>query len=414
MATKTLADISVADKTVLMRVDFNVPLDNGVVTNDKRIVAALPSIKKVLEGGAKLVLMSHLGRPKGEVKPQFSLKPAADKLAEHLGIEVKLGPTDIAGDLAQEMALDLKPGEVLLLENVRFDPRETSKDPEEMQSFGDELGKLGDIYVNDAFGTCHRAHASMFGAAKAIQAKGGPAVAGFLVEKEIKYLHEAVANPKRPFVAILGGAKVSDKIKLISSLLNKVDTILIGGAMAYTLLKARGVQVGKSLVEADQVEPMKELLAQAGNKIILPCDHNCTDDFANGLPSACDNADIPENMMGMDIGPKTIEEFAEIVNAAGTVVWNGPMGVFERDEYAAGTIAVAKACASATGHGAVSVIGGGDSATAIMKFGLADKVTHVSTGGGASLTYLEGKPMPPIDVLDQREDNCGCGNCTCN
>ena len=403
MATKTLADISVENKTVLMRVDFNVPLDNGVVTNDKRIVAALPSIKKVLEGGAKLVLMSHLGRPKGEVKPEFSLKPAADKLAEHLGIPVALGPADIAGDEAQKMALDLQPGQVLLLENVRFDPRETSKDPAEMQSFGDELGKLGDIYVNDAFGTCHRAHASMYGAAKAVQAKGGPAVAGFLVEKEIKYLHEAVANPKRPFVAILGGAKVSDKIKLISSLLDKVDTILIGGAMAYTLLKARGVQVGTSLVEADQVEPMKALLERAGNKIILPCDHTCTDDFANGLPVACDGCDIPENMMGMDIGPKTIEEFSEIVNAAGTVVWNGPMGVFEREEYAAGTIAVANACASATGHGAVSVIGGGDSATAIMKFGLADKVTHVSTGGGASLTYLEGKPMPPIDVLDQRD-----------
>ena len=417
MATKTIANIDVAGKTVLMRVDFNVPLDNGVVTNDKRIVAALPSIKKVLEGGAKLVLMSHLGRPKGEVKPEFSLRPAAEKLSEHLGIPVELGPSDIAGPEAQKMVADLKPGQVLLLENVRFDPRETSKDPEQMQSFGDELGKLGDIYVNDAFGTCHRAHASMYGAAKAIQAKGGPAVAGFLVEKEIKYLHEAVDTPKRPFVAILGGAKVSDKIKLISSLLNKVDTILIGGAMAYTLLKAKGVEVGTSLVEADQVEPMKELLEKAGNKIILPCDHTCTDDFANGTPVEVEDVNIPENMMGMDIGPKTIEEFAEIVNAAGTVVWNGPMGVFERDDYAAGTKAVAKACADATSRGAVSVIGGGDSATAIMKFGLADKVTHVSTGGGASLTYLEGKPMPPIDVLDKTEDEntggCGCSGCCC-
>ncbi|MCD4825696.1 MAG: phosphoglycerate kinase [Phycisphaerae bacterium] len=402
MATKTIADIDVAGKTVLVRVDFNVPLDNGVVTNDNRIVAALPSIKKVLDAGGKLILMSHLGRPKGQVNPEFSLKPAADKLAEHLGLPVKLGPADVAGPDAAKMAGELQAGEVMLLENLRFNPGETSKDETEMQAFGDQLGALGDVYVNDAFGTCHRKHASMYGAAKAVQAKGGPAVAGYLVEKEIKYLHEAVAEPKKPFVAILGGAKVSDKIKLISSLLDKVDTILIGGAMAYTLLKARDVTVGKSLVEADQVDAMKELLGRAGGKIILPCDHVGTDDFAHGQPSAINDVNIPDNLMGMDIGPETIDEFSEIILAAGTVVWNGPMGVFERPDYATGTKAVAEAVAKATGHGAVSVIGGGDSAAAVVQMGLADKMTHVSTGGGASLTYLEGKAMPPIEVLDQK------------
>jgi phosphoglycerate kinase len=405
MAAKSIADFSesdIAGKTVLMRVDFNVPLDGGVVTDDTRITAALPSIRKIIELGGKLVLMSHLGRPKGRVKPEFSLKPAVDKLAEHLGRRVKLGPTNVAGPEAKKLAAELQNGEVLVLENVRYDKREDSKDEADVLAFGAELAELGDVYVNDAFGTCHRKHASMYGCPKAVQAAGGPAVAGYLVEKEIKYLHEAVADPKRPFVAILGGAKVSDKIKLISSLLGKVDTILIGGAMAYTLLKARGVAVGKSLVEADQVDAMKDLLAKAEGKIILPCDHVGTDDFAAGQPSAVDGADIPEGLMGMDIGPKTIEEFSEIILAAGTVVWNGPMGVFERPDYAAGTRAVAEAVAKATGHGAVSVIGGGDSAAAVEQMGLAERMTHVSTGGGASLTYLEGKPMPPIEVLDQK------------
>jgi len=296
----------------------------------------------------------------------------------------------------------MKAGDVLLLENVRFDPRETSKDETQMQTLGDEFAKLGDVYVNDAFGTCHRKQASMYGTPKAIQAKGGPAVCGYLVEKEIKYLHQAVAEPKAPFVAILGGAKVSDKIKLIATLLDKVDKILIGGAMAYTLLKSQGVAVGKSLVEEDQVEPMKELLAKAGDKIVLPCDHICTDDFANGAPVEIDSADIPENLMGMDIGPKSIEKFVAIVATSGTVVWNGPMGVFENPSYATGTKSVAEAVAEATDNGAVSVIGGGDSATAVEQMNLADRMTHVSTGGGASLTYLEGKPMPPIEVLDQK------------
>lgn len=402
MATKTIADIDVAGKKVFMRVDFNVPLKDGVVTNDRRIVLALPSIKKVLEAGGKLVLASHLGRPTGEPNPEFSLKPAADRLAELLGKEVKLGPADVAGVEAKQMAEALQPGEVLLLENVRFDAREDSKDEALVMEFAKELAEMGELYVNDAFGTCHRKHASMWGVPQLIKQKGGAAVAGDLVEKEIKYLNEAVAQPVRPFVAILGGAKVSDKIKLISSLLDKVDTIIIGGAMAYTLLKAKGVQVGKSLVEEDQVEEMKSLLERAGDKILLPCDHIGTDDFASGSPVAVDDVNIPDNLMGMDIGAKSVAKFNEVIGACKTVVWNGPMGVFEREEYANGTKSVAEAVAKATDGGAVSVIGGGDSAAAVELMGLGEKMTHVSTGGGASLTYLEGKPMPPIEVLDKK------------
>ena len=402
MATKTIADIDVTGKTVLMRVDFNVPLKDGQVANDRRIVMALPSIRKVIDGGGKLILMSHLGRPKGEVKPEFSLKPAAERLAELLGKEVKLGPADVAGEQAKKMAGELQAGEVLVLENVRFDKREDSKDEAQVVEFGGELAELGEVYVNDAFGTCHRKHASMWSCPQAIQAKGGPAVAGLLVEKEIRYLHEAVADPKQPFLAILGGAKVSDKIKLISTLLDKVDRILIGGAMAYTLLKAQGVAVGRSRVEEDQVEEMKGLLDKAGDKILLPCDHVATDDFESGQARTVEGADIPADLMGMDVGPKTIEEFGKVIGAAGTVVWNGPMGVFENEQYAAGTKAVAEAVARVTDGGAISVIGGGDSATAVEQMGLDERMTHVSTGGGASLTYLEGKPMPPIEVLDEK------------
>ncbi len=402
MATKTIADIDVAGKKVLVRVDFNVPLADGKVTNDKRIVAALPTIQKVIDAGAKLILMSHLGRPKGKAAPEFSLKPAADRLAELLGKPVKLGPADVAGVEAKRIVDELAAGDVLVLENVRFDSREDSKDIDEVLAFGAELAELGDAYVNDAFGTCHRKHASMFGVPKAIQAASGPAVAGLLVEREIKYLHEAVDQPARPFTAILGGAKVSDKIKLISSLLGKVDKILIGGAMAYTLLKARGNAIGKSLCEEDQVEPMKQLLAEAGDKIMLPCDHTATDDFAAGAAVVINEIDIPENLMGMDIGPKTIEAFSAVVASSKTVVWNGPMGVFERAEYAAGTRAVAEAVATATDSGGISVIGGGDSAAAVEQMGLAERMTHVSTGGGASLTYLEGKPMEAIEVLDSK------------
>jgi phosphoglycerate kinase len=307
-------------------------------------------------------------------------------------------------------------GEVVLLENVRFNAGETMPDKAKKNPTGSltgeqekvhadfvgALGKLGDVYVNDAFGTCHRKHASMYGAAQVVRASGGAVVAGYLVEKEIKYLHEAVAEPKRPFVAILGGAKVSDKIKLISSLLGKVDRILIGGAMAYTLLKARGAAVGKSLVEEDQVDEMAALLGRAGEKIVLPVDHVTTDDFAAGAPQTTDGVDIADDLMGMDIGSASVEAFSGIIAGAKTIVWNGPMGVFEKDAYATGTKAVAEAVAAATDAGAVSVIGGGDSAAAVEQMGLDERMTHVSTGGGASLTYLEGKPLPPIEVLDQK------------
>ncbi len=402
MATKTIADINVAGKKVFMRVDFNVPLSNGKITDDKRIVAALPSIKKVIEGEGKLVLASHLGRPKGQANMEFSLKPVADRLSELLGKQIKLGPTDVAGDEAKQLADELGSGDVVLLENVRFDKREDSKDEAEVMELARALSAMADVYVNDAFGTCHRKHASMWGVPQVIKEKGGDAVAGCLVEKEIRYLHEAVAQPAQPFVAILGGAKVSDKIKLISSLLDKVDRILIGGAMAYTLLKARGVEVGKSLVEEDQVEEMKALLEKAGDKIMLPCDHVATDDFAAGVPTNVKDVNIPADLMGMDIGPKSVEQFSSQIASAGTVVWNGPMGVFEKEQYATGTKAVAEAVAKATDGGAVSVIGGGDSAAAVELMKLGDRMTHVSTGGGASLTYLEGKPMPPIEILDQK------------
>lgn len=416
MAKKTVADIDVSGKKVLMRVDFNVPLKDGKVSNDRRIVMALPTIKHVLDKGGKLVLMSHLGRPDGKYEAEGSLKPAADRLAELLGKPVTLGPKEVVGPEAKQIVDAMGAGDVVLLENVRFDPGETMPDkakknpdkkltPEQEavnKKFVAGLAELGEVYVNDAFGTCHRKHASMYGAAKAIQAKGGPAVAGFLVEKEIRYLHEAVASPKRPFVAILGGAKVSDKIKLISTLLEKVDRILIGGAMAYTLLKAKGVNIGKSLLEADQVEEMKGLLAKAGSKIMLPVDHVATSDFKAGLPTTVENVNIPDDLLGMDIGPKTVKAFGDEIAKAGTVVWNGPMGVFERPEYAAGTKAVAEALAKATDKGAVSVIGGGDSAAAVEEMGLDERMTHVSTGGGASLTYLEGKAMPPLEVLDEK------------
>jgi phosphoglycerate kinase len=414
VATRTVADIDLKGRTVFMRVDFNVPIKGGKITNDRRIVQALPTIRHAIDQGAKLVLATHLGRPaeKG-FEADFSTKPAADRLAELLGRPVRLGPPEVVGPAAEDMAKSLQPGDVMLLENVRFDPGETIADkakknpdkkltPEQqvvLDRFVEGLAALGDVYVNDAFGTCHRKHASMYGAAKAIAAKGGPAVAGFLVQKEIRYLHEAVANPKRPFVAILGGAKVSDKIKLISNLLDKVDRILIGGAMAYTLLKAKGATIGKSLCEADQVDEMKGLLARAGDKILLPVDHLATDDFEKGSPVAVAGVDIPDGLMGMDIGPGTIALYAAEIEKAGTVVWNGPMGVFEKADYAAGTRAVAEAVGNATAKGGVSVIGGGDSAAAVEQMGLEDRMTHISTGGGASLEYLEGRAMPPIDVL---------------
>ena len=422
MAARTVADIDVKGKRVLMRVDFNVPIKDGNVANDRRIVMALPTIKHVLDKGASLVLMSHCGRPGGKgYEAEFSNQPAADRLSQLLGRPVKMGDREVAGPADQAAASALKPGEVMLLENVRFnagedlidkakknpDRKPTPQQEAQIQAFTEALGSLGDVYVNDAFGTCHRKHASMYGVAKAIQARGGPAVAGFLVEKEIKYLFDAVSAPKRPFVAILGGAKVSDKIKLISKLLEKVDRILIGGAMAYTLLKSQGVEVGRSLVEADQVEEMKNLLAGAGGKIILPADHVVSDRFdfkamTAGEPRPTGGVAIPADLLGLDIGPKTVAAYGKVIATAKTIVWNGPMGVCEIADYAKGTKAIAEAVAAATDRGAVSVIGGGDSVAAVEEMGLDSRMTHISTGGGASLEYLEGKPMPPIDVLDRK------------
>ncbi len=417
MPIKTVADVNVADKRVFVRVDFNVPLEAGKVTNDRRIVQALPTIRHVLTNGGKLILASHLGRPKGGAfEQEFSMEPVAERLGELLGEPVSMGMPEVVGPAVKDLAHEMVKGDVLLLENLRFHPGETMPDnakknpdgkltPQQQKAhaeFVSALAELAEVYVNDAFGTCHRKHASMYGLPKAVQAKGGPAVAGFLVEKEIRYLNEAVSQPARPFVAILGGVKVSDKIQLISTLLGKVDRILIGGAMAYTLLAARGVQVGRSLVEKDQVGPMAELLKKAGEKILLPCDHVATDDFGAGKPAAVADVAIPAGLLGMDIGPKTVKQFAQVVAGAKTIVWNGPMGVFERKEYAAGTKAIAQAVAKATDHGAISVIGGGDSAAAVEEMGLDERMTHVSTGGGASLTYLEGKPMPAIEVLDKK------------
>jgi phosphoglycerate kinase len=422
MATKTIDDLNASGKTVLMRVDFNVPIKNGQVVNDKRIVGALPSIRKLLASGCRLVLMSHCGRPSGKgYEAEFSNYPAAERLGRLLGIPVKLGNPDVGGESDFATVESMKPGEVLLLENVRFNAGEdlidkAKKNPDKkptpeqeavIKDFTGKLARLGDIYVNDAFGTCHRKHVSMYGVPKAIQSKGGPAVAGYLVEKEVRYLSEALADPKRPFVAILGGAKVSDKIKLISSLLPKVDRILIGGAMAYTLLKAKGVAVGKSRVEEEQLGEMQKLLASSDTKIVLPEDHVVTVQFdfkamTGGKPVVTPGADIPEGSMGMDIGPKTVRSYQLIIEKAGTVVWNGPMGVFEAADFAAGTHAMAEALAAATDRGTVSIIGGGDSATAVEEMGLEGRMTHVSTGGGASLEYLEGRPMPPIEVLDRK------------
>ena len=395
MPKKTIAESNVAGKRVLMRVDFNVPLQDGKISDDRRIRMALPSITSVLDGGGSLVLISHLGRPKGiGPEPAFSLKPAADRLGELLKMEVQFA-TDTIGEDARSKALALEPGQVLVLENLRFSAAEKKGDPD----FAQTLAGFGDLYCNDAFGTCHREHASMVAVPKAMHAAGKSAVCGFLVEKEIKYLTDVIENPERPFVAILGGAKVSDKITVIENLLKVCDKILIGGAMAYTFFLAQGKQVGDSLVEKDRVDMAKSLLERGGDKLMLPVDTHCGDAFSGNCNKQVVEGDIPEGFEGLDIGPKSIELFCDAVKDAKTVVWNGPMGVFEMSPFDEGTKAVAQAIADSS---ATSIIGGGDSAAAIEQLGFADKVSHVSTGGGASLEMLEGKKFASVELLDEK------------
>ena len=393
---KTIEDIDVKGKRVLARCDFNVQLKDGEITNDKRIVAALPTIKYLMEHGAKVILCSHLGRPKGEYKPEFSLAPVAKKLSEYLGVEVKLAEDpEVVGENAKKLASELKDGEVMLLENVRFRAEETKNE----ENFSKELASLADIFVNDAFGTAHRAHCSTTGVAAYL-----PAVCGFLIQKEIKFMGGALANPKRPLVAILGGAKVSDKIGVISNLIDKCDTIIIGGGMAYTFMKYLGHSIGTSLLEADWIEKAGEMMADAkakGVNFLIPVDNKVGKEYDENTESKIVNSDeIPDGWMGLDIGPKSMELFCDAIKGAGTVIWNGPMGVSEWDNFAAGTIAVANAVAES---GAVSIIGGGDSVAAVTKLGFADKMSHISTGGGASLEFLEGKELPGIAALQDKD-----------
>lgn len=394
MAGKTVANIEVKGKKVIMRVDFNVPLEGSKITDDRRITQALPTIRSVVDRGGRLILMSHLGRPKGGPEPKYSLKPCADRLSQLLGKPVAFA-ADCIGPQVEQQAAALADGQVLLLENLRFHKGEEKNDP----VFAAALAKLGDVYVNDAFGTAHREHASTFGAAQLMAGK--PRVIGFLIQKELRFLGEAVTKPQRPFIAILGGAKVSDKINVIEALLGKADKLLIGGAMAYTFFLARGQKVGGSLVEPDKVELAKSLLGKAGGKIVLPVDNIIAAEMTETAKTSIAEGNIPDGQQGFDIGPKTRANYLAEIAKARTIVWNGPMGVFEKTPFAEGTKAVAQAVASATAKsGAVSVIGGGDSAAAIEQLGLSEKVSHVSTGGGASLEFLENGHFSTLDILD--------------
>ncbi len=397
---KSIADVNCKDKRCLVRVDFNVPLDdNKKVTDDNRIISALPTIKYLLENNAKVILMSHLGRPKGTVNMKYSLAPAAERLSQLLGKPVKLAD-DVVGDSAKKLVSQVKSGEVVMLENLRFHAEEEKNDPE----FCKQLASFADVYVNDAFGTAHRAHASTAGISKYVD----ESVAGFLIEKELKFLGGALDNPQRPFVAILGGSKVSDKIGVIENLLNKVDCLLIGGGMAYTFFKAQGYEIGTSICESDKIDLAKSLLqkAKAKNvKMLLPVDTKVAEEFPNPIDApisveVVDSDKIPADKMGLDIGEKTQKLYADTVKNAKTVVWNGPMGVFENPTLAQGTKAVAQALAD--NSGAVTIIGGGDSAAAAIQMGFADKISHISTGGGASLEFLEGLELPGIACLDNK------------
>ena len=391
MSKKTIKDIDLKGKRVFVRCDFNVPMDeNQNITDNRRIVAALPTIKYLIDQGCKIVLSSHLGRPKGEFKKEFSLAPVAKELSKQLGQEVLMAE-DVVGESAQKLAENLQPGQVMLLENVRFHKEETDNDPE----FAKKLASFGDVFVNDAFGTAHRAHASTEGVSHYL-----PSVSGFLIEKELKFLGDALNNPERPFVAILGGAKVSDKIGVIDSLLEKVDTLMIGGGMAYTFFKAQGYEVGNSLCELDKLDLAREAMEKAKNKgvkLILPVDTKVGKEFKPDTESkTVEWTEIPADWEGFDIGEKTIEIFSEEIRKAKTVVWNGPVGLFEFDQFAIGTNAIAKVLSEID---ATTIIGGGDSAAAVKKAGLQDKMTHISTGGGALLEFLEGKKLPGIECL---------------
>ncbi len=393
MKLQTVKDVDLTNKRVLIRLDFNVPLQDGVVTDDTRIRSALPTLNYILDQeGTSLVVMSHFGRPKGEKNPAFSMGPIAKRFEELLGRPVKLA-SDVIGEEVEKEVNALKGGEVLLLENVRFYKEEEKNDPQ----FAKTLASYGQIYVNDAFGTAHRAHASTEGVSHYL-----PSVAGFLIEKEVQFFAPLLENPAKPFVAIIGGSKVSSKISVLESLVKTCDTIVIGGGMAYTFLKVEGHTIGNSLLEEDYFEVAKSFLAKAkemGVKVILPVDHLCASEFSKDAEATLiDNVDIPEGLIGMDVGPKTVDLIVAEVNKAASIVWNGPMGVFEFENFAQGTEAVAKAAAASSG---TTVVGGGDSVAAINKFGLVDKIDHVSTGGGASLEFLEGKQLPGIKALEK-------------
>lgn len=394
---KTIEDINVAGKKVLVRCDFNVPLQDGVITDENRLVGALPTIKYLIAQGAKVILCSHLGKPKGEPKPELSLAPVAKRLSEMLGQEVVFAAdANVVGENAKAAVSNMKDGDIVLLENTRYRKEETKNE----ENFSKELASLADIFVNDAFGTAHRAHCSTVGAGQFLEERA----CGYLIQKELKFLGEAVANPVRPFTAILGGAKVSDKINVINQLLDKVDNLIIGGGMAYTFLKSQGYEIGDSLLEADKVDYAKEMIEKAkakGVKLYLPVDFKTADRFAADAEVAItEDQNIADGYQGLDIGPKTVEKFVDVVNNSKTIVWNGPMGVFEFEAFAGGTLAIAKAMAAL--EDATTVIGGGDSAAAVNQLGFGDKMTHVSTGGGASLEFLEGKELPGIAALDNK------------
>lgn len=396
MKKLTIKDVDLKSKRLLMRVDFNVPLDeNQNITDDKRIRGALPTIQYAADQGARVILMSHLGRPKGKIVPEMSLKPAAQRLGELLGREVRFSP-DCVGPDAESMAKNLDDGEVLLLENVRFHREETENDPE----FSEKLARLGDVYASDAFGSAHRAHCSTVGVTQYFNTR----VSGFLMQKELDYLGTAVANPERPFVAILGGAKIGDKIPVIENLLHRVDRLLIGGGMMFTLLKAQGKKIGKSLLDEESLDIVQRLINEHSDRIVLPVDCVVSDalDFDArqvGKTEVVSVDEIPPGWVGLDIGPRTVESFSHALRDAKTIVWNGPMGIFEIEASAAGTMSIANLLAELTGKGATTIIGGGDSASAVKKAGVADRMSHVSTGGGASLEFLQGKELPGISVL---------------